>query len=85
MKGVPAGWGILLRTRSIHTAGLPGPIVVIGIDTSGRVRRAGTVAPGSIVFFGAVTWVAELPAGSPRPPAGLPLRAVPMVGRCLDP
>ncbi|MCJ7724858.1 MAG: hypothetical protein MUP76_00510 [Acidimicrobiia bacterium] len=84
LRCAPPGWGVLLRTRSIHTAGMGHPITAVGIDSGGRVRWSGTIAPGGVVFDRAATWVAELPPGAAPPPPGRLLRAVPMLGRCPD-
>ncbi|MBU1226614.1 MAG: hypothetical protein KJ698_05325 [Actinobacteria bacterium] len=81
MRGVPPGWGVLLRTASVHTFGMRRPVVVIGISGSGGVRWARPMPPGRVVFDPGSTWIAELPGAAAGPPSGPALRVVPILDR----
>ena len=85
LKRVSSDCGVLLRTSSVHTAGMVGAIDAIGLDGSGTVRWVRTLYPASLVRDRAVSWIAELPVGGSRPHRGCRLRAVPILGRWPEP
>ena len=65
----PGPFGILMRARSIHGFGLRSAIEFVALDTAGVVTRSGILRPGRVAYCRGASWIAELPAGSPRPPA----------------
>ena len=81
----PAGWGVLLHTRSVQTIGLGQSLVALGISGAGRVRWVRTIRPGRVVADRNVAWIAEMPSGLPGPRPGTGLSVVPMLGRWPDP
>ncbi len=64
----PGPFGILMRTRSIHGFGLRSAIEFVALDMAGVVTRSGILRPGRVAYCGGASWIAELPAGCPRPP-----------------
>ena len=65
----PGPFGILMRTRSIHGFGLRSSIEFVAFDATGVVTRSGRLRPGRVAYCRGASWIAELPAGSPRPRA----------------
>ena len=64
----PGPFGILMRTRSIHGFGLRSAIEFVAFDATGVVTRSGILRPRRIAYCRGARWIAELPAGSSRPP-----------------
>ena len=85
IRGVPPGWGVLLRTVSIHTFGLSYPLTVITLDGLGRVRRAGRVPPGRVVLDPGAVWIMETPSAGRPPGAGRLVQVLPMLAGWPDP
>ncbi|MDX1690294.1 MAG: hypothetical protein R3290_04640 [Acidimicrobiia bacterium] len=75
-RAVPAGHGVLLRTRSIHTVGLTRPLLVVSLGESLVVRSSAVVDPGCVVVDLGARWVLELPPTRSPPAAGMRLRRV---------
>ncbi len=65
--------GLLLRARSVHTAGMAHPLGVVGLDRHFVVVGARTVVAHRVVVMASATWILELP----------PDRALPNVGETL--
>jgi hypothetical protein len=77
IRGVPPGWGVLLRTRSVHTFGLRAPLGVVSLDDGLVVRRSAIVGPRRVVIDPGATWILELPVTRPLPGVGASLRILP--------
>ena len=63
----PGPFGILMKTRSIHGFRLQSAIEFVALDMFGVVTRSGILRPGGVAYCRGASWIAELPAGSPRP------------------
>lgn len=79
MRGVPPGWGVLLRTGSVHTFGMSQSLMVLSLDGSGRILRRGTVPPGRVVSDRGAVWMAEMPPGRCPPKPGRVVHVLPML------
>ncbi|MGH8914897.1 MAG: DUF192 domain-containing protein [Acidimicrobiia bacterium] len=66
-RRAPAGAGVMIRTRSVHTFGQRSPIEVVGLDGLMRVVATRTLAPNRIGVLRSARVIVELPAGSPLP------------------
>ncbi len=63
----PGPFGILMRTRSIHGFGLQSAVEFVAFDAVGAVTHSGVLRPRRLAYCRGASWIAELPAGSPRP------------------
>jgi hypothetical protein len=70
LRPVPGPLGMLLHTRSIHTAGMSAPIAVVSVGRDGLVRRAMVVGPGRLFVDRGAAWVLECGPGSGLPAVG---------------
>ncbi|HSG80255.1 MAG TPA: hypothetical protein VLD62_11790 [Acidimicrobiia bacterium] len=77
IRAVPRGWGVLLRTRSIHTFGMRKPLGVVALDGDLVVRRSRAVPPRRVVVDLGASWILEIPDGHPLPAVGASLRILP--------
>ncbi|HEY7705482.1 MAG TPA: hypothetical protein VID03_11730 [Acidimicrobiia bacterium] len=57
----PAGFGLLLRTRSVHAIGMKEGLWLAGISEEGVVVAVRHLRPNAIARFSAARWVLELP------------------------
>lgn len=78
----PAGRGLLLRARSVHSFGMHEALGLVSLDGAGRVRRVGVLSPGGLFWDQGACWVIELPLSRPPPPVGVTLRL--LAGRPLQ-
>jgi len=85
LGAVPPGWGVLLRTRSVHTIGTGGPVAAFGIGGEGGVRWSRLVPARRVVYDRGASWIGELPPGTPLPGPGTVLRVVPMLAGWREP
>ena len=71
LRGVKVGTRrVLLRGGHVHGRGLDDPLLVIGLDSEGRVIDTVLVPPGCFLRLRGATWVLELPDGYPHPVSG---------------
>ncbi len=70
-RGVKAGMDrVLMRVSFVHGRGLEHAVVVVGIDSQGRVVCVGRLLPGRFERLPGATWTLELPDGHPCPAPG---------------
>lgn len=74
LKAVPCGWGLLLRTRSVHSFGFRRRVLVVVIGDGGRLLGLRTMLPRRLVAVDRARWMAELPIGSDLPRPGTMLQ-----------
>lgn len=76
LRPVAGPLAMLLRTRSVHTAGMREPLVVAAIAGDGTVRRVAHVAPGRLFADRRAAWILEFGPvhGVPTPGDRLTLR-----------
>jgi hypothetical protein len=67
LRPSPAGFGLLLKTRSVHSLGMKTDLLVVGIDARGTVIDTRTLKPGRFVMLPAVRFILEL-EGHRSPP-----------------
>jgi uncharacterized membrane protein (UPF0127 family) len=62
--GLPPGYGVLLRTKEVHTLGMRFAIDAVYLSRTGTVLRVDTLPPGRIgpVILRA-RWILEIAAG----------------------
>lgn len=65
--------GVMMRTRSVHTIGLRGPLHIIRISDEGVVAGVQRCEPGRLVLS-ELSWVVEVSVHGPAPPIGARLR-----------
>lgn len=68
LRPSPTGFGLLLKTRSVHSFGMRTDLLLVGIDGGGTVIDTRTLRPGRIVTLPAVRFILEL-EGDRSPPA----------------
>lgn len=69
LRPLPGPFGVLLRTRSIHTLGMQTPIGVVVLSSEGIVIRAAVVPPHRVIVAMRARWMLEV-APSPLPEVG---------------
>jgi hypothetical protein len=62
--------GLLLRARSVHTAGMEHPLGVVGLDRHFVVVGVRTVVARRVVVMASARWILELPPDRPLPKVG---------------
>jgi hypothetical protein len=70
IKGVPAGRGIALRKRAIHTFGLSEALSAFGVDGAGTVVTVKTLRPNRLFYFRRSHLIFELREGEDLPLPG---------------
>jgi hypothetical protein len=85
IRGVPDGWGVVLRGRSIHTMGMRRPIGVVWLDAGGVVVRRRVLPPGRVAASVQAAWVVEVPADAGLPRIGRVLGAWPILAGWPEP
>ena len=80
IKQVPSGWGVLLRTNSVHGVGIRESLTVLGIDAAGCLLAVRGLAPHRLVTCRGATWIAELAANATVPAPGSHLSLVRAAG-----
>jgi hypothetical protein len=70
IKGVPAGRGIALRNRAIHTFGMSETLAAFGVDRAGTVVSVRTLLPNRLFYFRRSHLTFELPDGADLPGLG---------------
>jgi hypothetical protein len=68
--------GLLLRSSSVHAAGLVNPLRVVHLDAEGTVLHQDLLTSGRRVSARG-TWILELPIGTGRPDPGAKLTVLP--------
>jgi len=68
--------GLLLRSSSVHAAGLGSPLRVVHLDTEGTVLHQDLLMAGRRITARG-TWILELPIRSGRPDTGTKLTVLP--------
>jgi len=68
--------GLLLRSSSVHAAGLVSPLRVVHLDAEGTVLHQDLLTAGRRVAARG-TWILELPIGAGRPDTGAKLTVLP--------
>ena len=68
--------GILLRSSSVHAAGLPNPLRIVHVDAEGTVLHQDVLTPGRRVAARGM-WILELPIGVQGPDTGAKLTVLP--------
>ena len=68
-----AGYGMLIRGRSVHGLGMREPLLAIGLDRERRVVGVRTLRPRHVVFIRTARHIMELPIGTLPPPRGVAL------------
>lgn len=61
------GRGLLLAGRSVHGWGMREPLLVLSLDSTGRVRRVALLRPRAVFVDLGASWIIELPVGSGAP------------------
>jgi uncharacterized membrane protein (UPF0127 family) len=67
LRPSPADFGLLLKTRSVHSFGMKRDLLLIGLDARGTVIDTRTLRPGRIVTLPTVVFILEL-NGDRSPP-----------------
>jgi hypothetical protein len=70
IKSKGASGGVVLRSRSIQTFGLTGPLEILAIGANHRVLEVRTLLPNRLARFSDARLVVELPGGSQVPAVG---------------
>ena len=61
---LPQGYGVLLRTKEVHTVGMRFPIDAVYLSRKGDVLRVATMAPGRLgPLVLRARWILEMRAG----------------------
>jgi hypothetical protein len=68
--------GLLVRSSSVHAAGLMSPLRVLHLDAEGTVLHQDLLTAGRRVVARG-TWILELPIGAGRPDTGAKLTVLP--------
>jgi hypothetical protein len=55
------GWGLLIRSRSVHGSGMEEPLWVVAFDAAGTVRGVSLLRPGGLLVDRDAHWLLELP------------------------
>ena len=73
--------GVLLRTGSVHGAGIRDPLWAVSLTARGLVRGVGLLGPGGLLLDRGAFWFLEISCRRTPPRPGWRLQVVPMVGR----
>lgn len=67
LRPTPTGFGLLLKTRSVHSFGMKTTLLLVGVDARGAVVRSRTLRPGGIAIMATARYILEL-EGHRSPP-----------------
>lgn len=70
LRPSPAGFGLLLKTRSVHSFGMKTDLLLVGIDARGTVIDTRTLRPSRIVTLPKVRFILELDGDRSPPEPG---------------